>query len=190
MHTATIKALVFTYPPALLTSPPRPHHLTFPSHFGQHRTTPHHHTLPPHLTSHPTTTPPPRLTSPIDFFQHINLVYGTVCEFCTMGGCPDMTGPATRQYLWFDEKGKKTRVAAPQYVDYVMTFTQKTINDESIFPTKFVSTTHMHCPTAVTQNAKPHYNNHSKGGGRQHREWDGGTGSGSPGATCLAEHLL
>ena len=48
-----------------------------------------------------------------------------------------MMGPATRQYLWFDEKGKKTRVAAPQYVDYVMTFTQKTINDESIFPTKF-----------------------------------------------------
>ena len=54
-----------------------------------------------------------------------------------MSGCPDMTGPATRQYLWFDEKGKKTRVAAPQYIDYVMTFTQKTINDESIFPTKF-----------------------------------------------------
>ncbi|XP_071544707.1 uncharacterized protein [Panulirus ornatus] len=73
----------------------------------------------------------------IDFFQHINLLYGTVCEYCTMSGCPDMTGPTTRQYLWFDEKGKKTRVAAPQYVDYVMTFTQKTINDESIFPTKF-----------------------------------------------------
>ncbi|KAK8727631.1 hypothetical protein OTU49_009660 [Cherax quadricarinatus] len=73
----------------------------------------------------------------IDFFQHINLLYGTVCEYCTMSGCPDMTGPATRQYLWFDEKGKKTRVAAPQYVDYVMTFTQKTINDETIFPTKF-----------------------------------------------------
>ncbi|KAG7153245.1 MOB kinase activator-like 2-like [Homarus americanus] len=54
-----------------------------------------------------------------------------------MSGCPDMTAPTTRQYLWFDEKGKKTRVAAPQYVDYVMTFTQKTINDESIFPTKF-----------------------------------------------------
>lgn len=73
----------------------------------------------------------------IDFFQHINLLYGTVCEYCTLSGCPDMTGPTTRQYLWFDEKGKKTRVAAPQYVDYVMTFTQKTINDESIFPTKF-----------------------------------------------------
>lgn len=42
-----------------------------------------------------------------------------------------------RIYLWFDEKGKKTRVAAPQYIDYVMTFTQKTISDESIFPTKY-----------------------------------------------------
>ncbi|XP_076043425.1 uncharacterized protein LOC143026607 isoform X2 [Oratosquilla oratoria] len=73
----------------------------------------------------------------IDFFQHLNLLYGTVCEYCTSSGCPDMSGPATRQYLWFDEKGKKTRVAAPQYVDYVMIFTQKTINDESIFPTKF-----------------------------------------------------
>lgn len=43
----------------------------------------------------------------------------------------------SRTYLWFDEKGKKTRVAAPQYIDYVMTFTQKTITDESIFPTKY-----------------------------------------------------
>lgn len=45
--------------------------------------------------------------------------------------------PFFRTYLWFDEKGKKTRVAAPQYIDYVMTFTQKTVSDESIFPTKY-----------------------------------------------------
>lgn len=44
-----------------------------------------------------------------------------------------------RQYLWFDEKGKKTRVAAPQYIDYVMTFTQKTVSDEHIFPTKYAN---------------------------------------------------
>lgn len=42
-----------------------------------------------------------------------------------------------RTYLWFDEKGKKSRVAAPLYIDYVMTFVQKTINDETIFPTKY-----------------------------------------------------
>ncbi|XP_054269694.1 MOB kinase activator-like 2 isoform X2 [Macrosteles quadrilineatus] len=75
----------------------------------------------------------------IAFFDHINLVYGTISEFCTMSGCPDMAGPGLRTYLWFDEKGKKTRVAAPQYIDYVMTFTQKTISDESIFPTKYAN---------------------------------------------------
>ncbi|XP_063704674.1 MOB kinase activator-like 2 isoform X2 [Culicoides brevitarsis] len=72
-------------------------------------------------------------------FEHVNLVYGTISEFCTTSGCPDMIGPGSRQYLWFDEKGKKTRVAAPQYIDYVMTFTQKTVSDESIFPTKYAN---------------------------------------------------
>ncbi|XP_028894568.1 MOB kinase activator-like 2 isoform X3 [Zeugodacus cucurbitae] len=72
-------------------------------------------------------------------FEHVNLVYGTISEFCTPSGCPDMTGPGNRTYLWFDEKGKKTRVAAPQYIDYVMTFTQKTVSDESIFPTKYAN---------------------------------------------------
>ncbi|KAK9305190.1 hypothetical protein QLX08_003705 [Tetragonisca angustula] len=72
-------------------------------------------------------------------FDHINLIYGTISEFCTMTGCPDMTGPGLRTYLWFDEKGKKTRVAAPQYIDYVMTFTQRTVSDETIFPTKYAN---------------------------------------------------
>ena len=39
--------------------------------------------------------------------------------------------------MWFDEKGKKCKCAAPQYVDYVMTFSQKTIQDEAIFPSKY-----------------------------------------------------
>lgn len=72
-------------------------------------------------------------------FDHVNLVYGSISEFCTVTGCPDMTGPGQRVYLWFDEKGKKTRVAAPQYIDYVMTFTQKTVSDETIFPTKYAN---------------------------------------------------
>ncbi|RWS01933.1 MOB1-like protein, partial [Dinothrombium tinctorium] len=73
----------------------------------------------------------------IAFFDHINLVYGTISEFCTMSGCPEMTGPGNRQYLWVDEKGKRFKLSSPQYIDYVMTYTQKTVNDESIFPTKF-----------------------------------------------------
>lgn len=72
----------------------------------------------------------------IGFFEHINLIYGTVSEFCTTSSCPDMLGPGPRTYLWMDERGKKSRVSAPQYVDYVMTYIQKTVNDETMFPTK------------------------------------------------------
>ncbi|XP_035431452.2 MOB kinase activator-like 2 isoform X3 [Spodoptera frugiperda] len=72
-------------------------------------------------------------------FDHVNLLYGTVSEFCTAASCPDMTGPGGRTYAWYDERGKKSRVAAPQYVDYVMTFTQKTVNDETVFPTKYAN---------------------------------------------------
>ncbi|PSN32697.1 MOB kinase activator-like 2 [Blattella germanica] len=35
----------------------------------------------------------------IAFFDHINLVYGTISEFCTMSGCPDMTGPGLRNVI-------------------------------------------------------------------------------------------
>jgi hypothetical protein len=48
-----------------------------------------------------------------------------------------MTGPCQKTYLWYDEKGRKTKIPAPQYIDYVMTFIQRTVSDESIFPTKF-----------------------------------------------------
>lgn len=72
----------------------------------------------------------------IGFFEHVNLIYGTVSEFCTLSSCPDMVGPGPRQYMWMDDKGKKSRLSSPQYVDYVMTFVQKTANDEAIFPTK------------------------------------------------------
>jgi len=72
----------------------------------------------------------------IGFFEHTNLVYGTISEFCNLSSCPDMVVPGPRHHLWVDDKGKKSRASAPQYVDYVMTFVQKTINDETIFPTK------------------------------------------------------
>ena len=90
------------------------------------------------------------------FFEHVNLLYGAVSEFCTPTTCPDMSGPCQRsvdwasfaycqiciivlfrQYTWIDDRGKKIRLSAPQYIDYVMTYAQRTVNDETIFPTKF-----------------------------------------------------
>lgn len=32
----------------------------------------------------------------IAFFDNINLLYGTISEFCTVSGCPDMIGPENR----------------------------------------------------------------------------------------------
>lgn len=76
-------------------------------------------------------------THVISFFNHTNLMYGVISEYCSVSGCPSMTGPGSVQYLWFDEKGKKCKCPAPQYVDYVTSFIQKTINEDSVFPTKF-----------------------------------------------------
>ena len=47
-----------------------------------------------------------------------------------------MVGPGPRTYMWLDDKGKKSKLSAPQYVDYVMTYVQKVVNDETVFPTK------------------------------------------------------
>lgn len=73
----------------------------------------------------------------ISLFESINLIYGTISEFCTISVCLDMLGPGQKIYLWIDERGKKTKVSAPQYIDYVMTFIQKAISDEEVFPTKY-----------------------------------------------------
>lgn len=42
-----------------------------------------------------------------------------------------------RQYYWYDERGKKVKCTAPQYVDFVMSSVQKLVTDEDIFPTKY-----------------------------------------------------
>ena len=41
-----------------------------------------------------------------------------------------------------DEKGKKSRLSANQYIDFSMSYVQKTINDEATFPTKHGKKTH------------------------------------------------
>jgi len=52
-----------------------------------------------------------------------------------------------RIYYWYDERGKKTKCTAPQYIDLVMTFVQKLVTDEEIFPTKYG--VYKYCPLAV-----------------------------------------
>ncbi|XP_072495610.1 MOB kinase activator 2 isoform X1 [Notamacropus eugenii] len=70
------------------------------------------------------------------FFHHINLQYSTISEFCTGDTCQTMAVGNT-QYYWYDERGKKTKCTAPQYVDFVMSSVQKLVTDEDVFPTKY-----------------------------------------------------
>lgn len=38
----------------------------------------------------------------VDFFNRINLIYGTVCDFCTDESCPRMSGGPQYEYQWAD----------------------------------------------------------------------------------------
>lgn len=73
----------------------------------------------------------------VDFFNRINLIYGTVCEFCTEKSCPVMSGGPRFEYRWQDEhKYKKpTALPAPQYMNLLMDWIEMQINNEDIFPT-------------------------------------------------------
>ena len=44
-----------------------------------------------------------------------------------------------RTYLWQEDKSKKTKltITAPQYIDYVMTYIQKQVYDNALFPSKY-----------------------------------------------------
>lgn len=74
----------------------------------------------------------------VDFFNQINMLYGTITEFCTPEECPVMSAGPKYEYHWADGKEVKKPIAcpAPEYVDYLMTWVQSQLDDESIFPSR------------------------------------------------------
>ncbi|KAG0213579.1 Maintenance of ploidy protein mob2 [Mortierella sp. GBA30] len=73
-----------------------------------------------------------------DFYNYINMFYGSISEFCTLRDCPTMSagGGGGFEYLWLDGQKKTSRVPAPQYIDFAMTWIQNLVNEEATFPTK------------------------------------------------------
>ncbi|KAF9290728.1 Maintenance of ploidy protein mob2 [Mortierella alpina] len=71
-----------------------------------------------------------------DFYNYINMFYGSISDFCTMRDCPNMSAGARFEYLWMDGQKKTSKVPASQYIDFVMCWIQTLINDENTFPTK------------------------------------------------------
>jgi hypothetical protein len=39
-------------------------------------------------------------------------------------------------YCWIDERGRKVKYSAPQYIELATTFIQRNISNENIFPTR------------------------------------------------------
>lgn len=74
--------------------------------------------------------------SVIDFFNGINLLYGKLTEYCTNKTCPVMSAGPKYEFLWADGKAivKPIKVSAPEYADYLLTWVQNTIEDETVFP--------------------------------------------------------
>jgi len=71
-----------------------------------------------------------------EFFNHIRIIYNSINEHCTDESCPMMQAGPSYLYLWADGDKVKTPIecSAPQYVDYLLTWIQFLINDESVFP--------------------------------------------------------
>ncbi|VVA17219.1 PREDICTED: MOB kinase activator [Prunus dulcis] len=74
----------------------------------------------------------------VDFFNQVNLLYGTLTEFCTPENCPTMTAGPKYEYRWADGVliKKPIEVSAPKYVEYLMDWIESQLDDESIFPQK------------------------------------------------------
>ncbi|EEB11662.1 conserved hypothetical protein [Pediculus humanus corporis] len=72
----------------------------------------------------------------VDFFNRINLIYGTISEWCTETTCPTMSGGHKFEYLWADgaKYKKPTPLPAPQYISLLMDWIEAQINDETLFP--------------------------------------------------------
>ncbi|EFQ99206.1 DBF2 kinase activator protein MOB1 [Nannizzia gypsea CBS 118893] len=72
----------------------------------------------------------------VDFYNQINLLYGSITEFCSPQTCPEMKATDEFEYLWQDNENFKrpTKMSAPEYVEHLMTWVQANIDNEQMFP--------------------------------------------------------
>ncbi len=90
----------------------------------------------------------------VDFYNHINLLYGSITEFCSPQSCPEMKATdecvalnlitsavlikARFEYLWQDSDNFKrpTKMPAPTYIEHLMGWVQSSIDNEVVFPSR------------------------------------------------------
>jgi len=74
----------------------------------------------------------------VDFYNHINLLYGSITEFCSPQSCPEMKATDEFEYLWQDSENYKrpTKMPAPTYIEHLMGWVQSNIDNEAVFPSR------------------------------------------------------
>ncbi|KAF2752860.1 hypothetical protein EJ05DRAFT_480878 [Pseudovirgaria hyperparasitica] len=74
----------------------------------------------------------------VDFYNQINLLYGSITEFCSPQSCPEMKATDEFEYLWQDNENFKrpTKMTAPEYVEHLMAWIQSNIDNEQMFPSR------------------------------------------------------
>ncbi|KAJ8593488.1 hypothetical protein M405DRAFT_839190 [Rhizopogon salebrosus TDB-379] len=116
-----------------------------------------------------------------DFYTSLNEFYGVISECCTQQSCPTMSAGTNLNYTWINQDRKSVHLAAPTYIDYVMTWIQNLLDDETVFPTKsghdfpqsfpatvkhvyrqllrvFAHIYHAHYPQILHLRSEPHFN--------------------------------
>ena len=75
----------------------------------------------------------------VDFVNGINILYGSLEEYCTSSTCPKMSAGENFEYLWMNADDpryeKPTVVSAKEYVSLLMEWVESMLNNEQIFPT-------------------------------------------------------
>ena len=104
----------------------------------------------------------------------MNLIYGTICDYCTETSCPTMSGGPKFEYLWADGRKfkKPTALPANQYISLLMDWIEAQINDEKVFPvtvgegSRVVSSSSLYCIAlfyyniGILESLRPHHSLH------------------------------
>ncbi|KAJ8144823.1 hypothetical protein OXX80_007201 [Metschnikowia pulcherrima] len=81
----------------------------------------------------------------VDFYNQINMLYGTITEFCSPQTCPRMIATEEYEYLWQESASsaggnialkKPISLPACEYVENLMNWIQNFFDNDNIFPTK------------------------------------------------------
>ncbi|RKP31939.1 hypothetical protein METBISCDRAFT_12964 [Metschnikowia bicuspidata] len=81
----------------------------------------------------------------VDFYNQINMLYGTITEFCSPQTCPRMIATEEYEYLWQDTSAmgiggitlkKPVSLPACEYVENLMNWIQNFFDNDNIFPSK------------------------------------------------------